>query len=48
MKYGSFKVYVDDVFIMTIRCSYGDVLDIVWPIHLENPSSNIEICADCD
>ncbi len=47
-KYGSFKVYVDGVFLMTVRCSYGDVLDLVWPIHYENPTADIEIVSDYD
>ncbi len=47
-KYGSFKVYVDGVFLMTVRCSYGDVLDLVWPIHYDNPTADIEIVADND
>lgn len=47
-KYGSFKVYVDDEYIMTVRCYYGDVLDLVWPIHYDNPEADIEIVADFD
>ncbi len=47
-KYGSFKIYVDGVFLMTVRCSYGDVLDLVWPIHYENPTADIVIVSDCD
>ncbi len=47
-KYGSFKIFVDGVFLMTVRCSYGDVLDLVWPIHYENPIADIEIVTDSD
>ncbi len=47
-KYGSFKVFVDGEFLMVVRCSYGDVLDLVWPIHYENPTADIEIVADVD
>ncbi len=47
-KYGSFKVYVDGVFLMTVRCSYDVVLDLVWPIHYENPLIDIEIVQDVD
>lgn len=42
-KFGSFKVFVDGEYIMTALCSYGDVLDLVWPIHYENPTADIEI-----
>ena len=35
-KYGSFKVYVDGVFLM------------VWPVHFENPTADIEIVSDVD
>lgn len=47
-KFGSFKVYVDGEFLMTVRCYYGDVLDLVWPIHYYNPTADIEIVADFD
>lgn len=47
-KFGSFKVYVDGVFLMTVRCSYGDVLDLVWPIHYNDPQADIEIVQDVD
>ena len=47
-KYGSFKIYVDGEFLMTVRCSYGDVLDLVWSIHYDDPAASIEIVADVD
>ncbi len=47
-KYGSFKVYVDGEFLMSVRCSYGDVLDLVWPIHYNDPKAVIEIVQDVD
>ncbi len=47
-KSGSFDVYVNGEFLMTVRCSYGDVLDLVWPIHYENPTADIEIVAGTD
>lgn len=47
-KYGSFKVYVDGVFFMSVRCYYGDVLDLLWPVHFENPNVDIEIVADIE
>lgn len=45
-KYGSFKIYVNGEFLMTARCSYGDVLDLLWPIHSEDPTADIEIVAE--
>lgn len=47
-KYGSFMIYVNGEFLMTVRCSYGDVLDLLWPIHYNDPSADIEIVADID
>ncbi len=45
-KYGSFKIYVDGEFLLTVRCSYGDLLDLVWPIHYNDPQADIEILQD--
>lgn len=45
-KYGSFKIYVDGEFLMTVRCSYGDLLDLLWPIHYEDPQAHIEVLQD--
>lgn len=45
-KYGSFNVYVNGEFLMTVRCSYGDLLDLVWSIHYNDPMSDIEIVQD--
>ena len=47
-KFGSFKVYVDGEFLMTVRCYYGDLLDLLWPILYGNPTTDIEIVADVD
>lgn len=46
IKYGSFTVYVDGVFLMTVRCSYGDLLDLLWPIHYNDAQADIEIVQD--
>ncbi len=48
LEYGSFKIYVDGEYVMTIRCDYGNVLDLVWPIHYNDPQADIEIVADTE
>lgn len=48
IKYGSFKIFVNGEFLMTVRCSYDDVLDLTWPIHYNDPLATIEIVADSD
>lgn len=42
-KNGDFVIFVDGEFLMRAHCSYGEVLDLIWPIHFEHPSSDVEI-----
>lgn len=42
-KYGIFDVYVDEEYLCRFRCSYGDILDLTWSIHHDNPTVSIEV-----
>ncbi len=42
-KNGDFVIFVDGEYLMRAHCSYGEVLDLVWPIHFEHPSADVEI-----
>ncbi len=42
-KNGDFVIFVDGEYLMRAHCSYGEVLDIIWPIHFEHPDSDVEI-----
>lgn len=42
-KYGEFSIFVDGEYLMRVGCLYGEVLDLIWPIHFENPDADIEI-----
>lgn len=48
IKYGSFKIFINGEFLMKVRCSYEDVLDLMWPVHFDDPLAVIEIVADVD
>ncbi len=42
-EYGIFKIYVDGEFLLKVHCTYGDVLDLLWPLHFDKPDAEIEI-----
>ncbi len=42
-KFGSFDVYVNCEYLCRFRCSYGEVLDLIWSMHYDDPTANIEI-----
>lgn len=45
-KYGSFKVFFDGDFLMTVSCSYDDLLDLLWPIHYKDSQADIVVIQD--
>lgn len=42
-KLDNFVIFVDGEYLMNVRCTYGEVLDLVWPIHLNNPVATIDL-----
>lgn len=42
-KLDNFVIFVDDEYLMNVRCTYGEVLDLIWPLHFNHPEATINL-----